>query len=180
MPCRATIYEYVGLFLSSSCWKFHFDALFSDEITSSNQRRCYGCFENTSKSDHKMLMPSAKCQFSAEVNFRIMTILCPSFSPYTISDRMSSSSSLSSLEFFSIFDLICIHHKRIRAFYREKSIIIWCDEMKRNEMGVFVIHLGNLFSNELWMFIPIFTHIQFTGNEISKSSSNNKQLPEKW
>lgn len=127
-------------------------------------------FENTSKCDHKNLMPTAKCQFSAEVNFLNYADLVLEFL------FLSSIWSNVIVLFIFIFDLICIHVTKKE--WKERNIYkMWWNEMK----WVFCRSLRKSF---FWMncefCLPICTRIQFAANEISKSSSNNKQLPEKW
>lgn len=108
-------------------------------------------FENTSKCDHKNLMPTAKCQFSAEVNFSNHADLELEFL------FLSSMWSNVIVLFIFIFDLICIHVKE----RMEREIFTKCDEMKWN--GFFVVHLGNLsfewIVNFAFQFAPAFNSL---------------------
>lgn len=81
-------------------------------------------FENTSKCDHKNLMPTAKYQFSAEVNFLNYADLVLEFR------FLSSIWSNVIVLFIFIFDLICIHvRKRMERGKYLQNVMKW------NEMG---------------------------------------------
>lgn len=105
--------------------------------------------KNTSKCVHKNLMPTAKWQFFAEVNFSNYADLVLEFL------FLSSMWSNVIVLFIFIFYLICIH---VKNEWREKYLFTKCDEMKWN--GFFVVHLGNLsfewIVNFAFQFAPAF------------------------